>query len=78
MLEISELFKGGNPSITLLALACLYNLVRHALNQYHERKKEKDERLDNERLIQLASDLAAALKEIQYLKLEIEQLKKGH
>lgn len=78
MLDIMELLKAGDTPVVLIALAVVYNLIRHGLNRYFDLKREREERADNERLIELASKLSAALIEIQYLKLEIDELKKGH
>ena len=67
MLELSEYLKEGTP-LSIIALVVLYNLVYRALTQYHERKKARDEAEVQERIIRLSAALAAANKEIEYLK----------
>ncbi len=67
MLDLAEYLKEGTP-LTVIAVVVLYNLVMRALTQYHERKKARDEAERQERLIELTAKLAAALKEIEYLK----------
>lgn len=67
MLDLAEYLKEGTP-LTVIAIVVLYNLVMKALMQYHERKKARDEAERQERLIELTAKLAAALKEIEYLK----------
>lgn len=67
MLELSEYLKEGTP-LTVIAVVVLYNLVHKALTQYHERKKARDEAEIQERIVQLSAQLAAAQKEIEYLK----------
>lgn len=67
MLDLAEYLKEGTP-LTVIAIVVLYNLVMKALTQYHERKKARDEAERQERLIDLTAKLAAALKEIEYLK----------
>lgn len=67
MLDLAEYLKEGTP-LTVIAVVVLYNLVMKALTQYHERKKAGDEAERQERLIELTAKLAAALKEIEYLK----------
>lgn len=67
MLDLAEYLKEGTP-LTVIAVVVLYNLVMRALTQYHERKKAWDEAERQERLIELTAKLAAALKEIEYLK----------
>lgn len=80
MLDLAEYLKGDTP-FSIIALAVLYNLLRRAIELYHERKRDRqaaeDERTrareeaeDNKAKIEMASKLAAALKEIEYLRAE--------
>lgn len=53
--------------LPFIALAVLYNLIRHALNLHHERKQEKEDTAVQERIVKLTADLAEARAEIRHL-----------
>ncbi len=87
MLDLAEYLKGDTP-FSIIALAVLYNLLRRAIELYHERKRDRqsaeDERVrvreeaeDNKAKIAMAAQLASALKEIEYLRAERDYKEKG-
>ena len=80
MINLADYLKGDTP-FSIIALAVLYNLLRRAIELYHERKRDKQtaeeervrarEEAEETRLrIDLASKLASALKEVEYLRAE--------
>lgn len=73
MFELSSI--PVDAPLPFIAIAVLFNLVRHALNLHHERKKEAAEEATNERIVLLSAQLARAEQTIEYLRDEIERLK---
>ena len=83
MINLADYLKGDTP-FSIIALAVLYNLLRMAIERYHERKRDR-QKAEEERLrareeaedtrvrIDLASKLASALKEVEYLRAEREE-----
>lgn len=73
MFELSSI--PVDAPLPFIAIAVLFNLVRHALNLHHERKKEAAEEATNERIVLLSAQLARAEQTIEYLRDEVERLK---
>ena len=73
MFELSSI--PVDAPLPFIAVAVLFNLVRHALNLHHERKKEAAEEVTNERIVVLSSKLAKAEQTIEHLREEVERLK---
>lgn len=73
MFELSSI--PVDAPLPFIAIAVLFNLVRHALNLHHERKKEAAEDATNERIVLLSAQLARAEQTIEYLRDEVERLK---
>ena len=85
MLDLAEYLKGDTP-FSIIALAVLYNLLRRAIELYHERKRERQtaeaERLrareeaeDERERLEMVRQLAAAVTEVTYLKTELERIR---
>lgn len=83
MINLADYLKGDTP-FSIIALAVLYNLLRRAIELYHERKRDRqnaeEERIrareeaeDTRVRIELASKLASALKEVEFLRAEREE-----
>jgi len=73
MFELSQI--PADAPLAFIAIAVLYNLVRHALNLHHQRKEEALDAATNERIVALSSQLAEAQSELKYLRKEVERLK---
>lgn len=73
MFELSSI--PVDAPLPFIAIAVLFNLVRHALNLHHERKKEAAEEATNERIVLLSAQLARAEQTIEHLRDDIERLK---
>lgn len=72
MLDLADYLTESTP-LPLIAAVVIYNLVLKAINLHHERSKAREEAEQNERILKLASELASALKEIEYLKEDLRQ-----
>ncbi len=83
MINLADYLKGDTP-FSIIALAVLYNLLRRAIELYHERKRDR-QNAEEERIrareeaedtwgrIELGSELASALKEVGFRRAEREQ-----
>lgn len=74
MFELSQI--SSDAPLAFIALAVLYNLLRHALNLYDARKREADEEATHERIVTISAQLARAEEELKHLRQEIAELKK--
>lgn len=72
MLDLSQV--PMDAPLPFIAVAVIYNIIRHALNLHHERKMAAGDEELRERIVQLSADLAEAKVEIKHLR---EQIKKG-
>lgn len=73
MFELSSI--PVDAPLPFIAIAVLFNLVRHALNLHHDRKKAAAEEATNERIVLLSAKLARAEQTIEHLRDEVERLK---
>lgn len=73
MFELSQI--PADAPLAFIAIAVLYNLIRHALNLHHQRKEEALDAATNERIVALSAQLAEAQMEIKYLRQEVQDLK---
>lgn len=73
MFELSSI--PVDAPLPFIAIAVLFNLVRHALNLHHERKREASEEATNDKIVLLSSKLARAEQTIEHLREEVERLK---
>lgn len=73
MFELSNL--SADTPLAFVALAVIYNLVRHAISLHDQRKREADDEATHERIVTLSTELAEARTEIKHLREEIKEMK---
>lgn len=71
MLDLSQV--PTDAPLPLIAVAVLYNLVRHALNLHHERKQAKGDEDTQRKILELSTALAEAKAEIKYLRERMDE-----
>lgn len=73
MFELSQI--PADAPLAFIAIAVLYNLIRHALNLHHQRTQDATEAATHERIVALSSQLAEAQVEIKHLRQEVQRMK---
>ena len=72
MLDLSQV--PTDAPLPFIAVAVLYNIIRHALNLHHERKMAAGDEDLRKEVLKLTAELAEAKAELRHLR---EQIKKG-